>query len=714
LSRFGLNVYDKGALDTALGGYTFFNPAALGEDVFSNRFRELGTDVGDGALALKKSDVDYYKKLADAVGASGLSGYGVKSLAPQLSELYNFEASKYGIPVARFGTTEGAQDMRYIPHELVTELRKSSGGNALTGIREFVGNDKLFDIGQLTLLPEQYVPQLAKTDWYGTDLSTLNNPGLGYMLTASQLASIYGGGDYTGAPEGALYVNNPVLQTTNGGAPYRPFSNETPSMAGKLPWMENQGVVTSMADTAIHKMTPEIQAIIDQKITDYQLAQQNFLGNGMYAGLTENYLTPYRNAEWFIADPNNSANIMLGQLANGVTDWTQLGPSLTDAGREHLYGTIRAVQQNNAAEAKGDLFSTIVSGIISAGMGGALGPLMGATGAGAVSGGVMSAINGGDILQGALSGGITGAMGGTGDAFAATDAARLAQQGIGLDQIASTLSQTYGMSSPAAYLTALSGMGADLTGLSPGAVQGGVSGAAGAALRGQSLEEILGAGLGGGLTGGLADADIGGSNSLFDRYAPQVAGSLAKDALLTGGENTDKILLGALTNAMGSEASSVVRSALRPSDETLSEWNEDEETKWMGDAAKWGGDLVASLVRAGVSRAAAEAFADDEIAQQRELVRTTGTQKTTARASERAATAARERAAAQVAKRRKNAMQRMLAQSSKGLLDEGAISEAMQEEEDVLAMPRIRGEIDPELAAALEELESMGVQYAEA
>lgn len=558
---------DLTGMSSQLDGYTWLDPSKMGTDAFSTALRDKSYDFGD-RRAIGNSSLDYYKNLATAAQTAGLDRYGINSVGPQLSNLYNFEASKYGIPVARFGTAEGAQDMRYIPYELATELRKDANSGGLTGIREFVGNDAIFNNGQLTMLPEEYANQLAKTDWYGTDLSTLSNPGLGYMMTVSQLASIYGGGDYAGAPEGMSIGNNYLMQSTNGGTPYRPFSNETPSMTGKLPWMENQGTVAELADIGIRRVTPEIQAAIEQKIQDYQLAQQNFLGNGMYAGLSDDYLAPYRNAEWIVADPNNSANILLGQSANGVTDWSQLGTSLTDAGRQHLYGTMQAVQQNNAAEAGPDLFSQLVSGIVMAGVGSSLGSLLGESlaGTGSISSNAASTAMGGGVDAAGWGAGSLDPLGASflDSALSAgsnylTDPSTYIKAGIsgGGDLDKSLDNLTTG-----ALTSGLTGGMQDITSGLTGNVQtdSALGNAAATGILTGDAASAAASGLGSLASGSVASENIGGANSILDQALPGLVGQTVAGTTMTGDIGTS--LENAATNTGINVAGGLVGSAV--------------------------------------------------------------------------------------------------------------------------------------------------------
>jgi hypothetical protein len=311
-------------------------------------------------------------------------------------------------------------------------------------------------------------------------------------------------------------------------------------------------------------------------------------------------------------------------------------------------------------------------------------------------------MTGGDILKGGLTGGVTGAFGGS-DAFAAADAAKLAEQGLSMSQVADTLAQTYGMSVPTAYMTALSGFGADLTGLSGGTVQSGIQGATSSAVRGDDLNRIFASGLGGGVGGALGEFDVGGSGSLIDRYGPGAASALTKDLLLTGGENADKILTSTLAGVAGGEAGGVLRNALRPSEETLANWTGETENKWLSDAASWASNAVAALVSNGVSKEFAEQFIADEVRSQRATVQNVGTTKT----------AEARQAARAVAAQRKKVKNRFAQWQRNQQLDASTDEQTALAEEDEEAPKKQPGAIDPALEEALAELEAMGVQSAD-
>jgi hypothetical protein len=673
LSRFGLNVYDRGALDSALSGYSFFDPTKLtGSDIFSSTIKGRGIDVG-GTSALKKSDMDYYTGLAESANAAGLGYYGIGAIADPSSADATFDWVGGGTPTGH--VTLNGVGGRYLPHELLTELNTDTTTGNLGAIVELLGNERIFKEGQLMKLSPAEAAKMRKENWFGTDYA-FDRPELGYWLDDKTFDELQTQGVSPYLEGGVQGAVAPGREIHSGYEPYP-----------ALPWTHSSGASSVFAGDAIRRMTPEVRNYLLGNLRKY--ADRAWMDLHLWE-------PEIASSQWYSQDAQDPSNFAYDRGAAGR--WMPTPYVLTPAGWGQMQGEATVAAQD-AAAGDGwftDLLSSAIPMIIASALTGPAGlGLSGALG-GAAAGALSAAMTGGDILKGGLTGGVTGAFGGS-DAFAAADAAQLAEQGLSMSQVADTLAQTYGMSAPTAYMTALSGFGADLTGLSGGTVQSGLQGAAGSALRGDDLNKIFASGLGGGVGGALGEADVGGSGSLIDRYGPGAASALTKDLLLTGGENVDKILTSTLAGVAGGEAGGVLRNALRPSEETLENWTGETENKWLSDAASWAADAVAALVANGVSKEFAEQFAADEVSSQRATVQGMGASKTVAR-----------KIAAQRAKVKNRFAQWQRNQKFNASMDEQT---ALAEEDE--APKKQPGEMDPALEEALAELEAMGVQSAD-
>jgi hypothetical protein len=696
MSPFGMNVYDTAALTGALSNYQMFDASKLGDDVFSKKFRERGVDFGD-SLALSKSDFDYYKSVADAASAAGLGYYGVNALSdPTSGAAFNW--TDPGTPTGSL-TMNGVSG-RYVPYELLTELNTDTPTGYLGSIRELLGNERIFKEAELMGLSSEQAAQLSKQNWFGTDYA-FDRPELGYWInnTLWDEISAQGSSPYL---EGG--VQGPVASNTY-------FQRHR--YTDPLPTMSSAGDSSVFAGDSIRRMTPEVVNYLVENLKAYGNRAGNYSGGGWTlnpdAGWERGaWADEIRNSKWYSQDAQDPSNFAYDR---GNGNWMPTPYVFTPAGQAQLNmerGDVIS-HYNDFNSNNGGWFDQLVQMAVmtamTAGMGTALSGAFGSTLGGALSGGLTGAMSG-NALTGAITGGIGGAL--TGGLTDATSyASQLMKDGVGVSDALAAAGRVYELNPASMFALEGAVSGSDLVGgvLSPKAMLSGEMGALKSLLAGGDINAILGQGISGAVGAGageaVGDADILGPNSVIDKYAPGLTSSLTKDMLLTGGENSDKILIGAISGAMGSEAGDVVRNVLRPSEETLSSWNEGEESKWLEDAVKWGGDLVASLVKAGVSQAAAEAFADEEVAAQRSIVSSAGTTKTTA---------AKARAA--VAKRRNSAMRKMLAQSSKWVMaDQEDMAAALAEEDE--APKKQPGEMDPALEEALAELEAMGVQSAD-
>jgi hypothetical protein len=138
---------------------------------------------------------------------------------------------------------------------------------------------------------------------------------------------------------------------------------------------------------------------------------------------------------------------------------------------------------------------TLASAWVAPGLAGALGGgLGGAAGAGALLGGTRAAVTGGDILKGALMGGVTGGVGQLASPYLA-DLGKAASQAVGGDTLGKIAS---------------------------GAVQGAGRSAIGAAMTGDSIVDALLSGAVGGATSAGTDILVKGTNSTLNEYLKDV------------------------------------------------------------------------------------------------------------------------------------------------------------------------------------------------